>query len=128
MKLFQKAPSPRAKKRFANNRCPVEETGKNSVMPSTMPRIIARSESDSMLPTSSAKIDDFLEIRHRPKTAPALLAYSPPRRNGKKRPNTNVPIPKFASLMRNSEPSTPLERIDIRYPPDHKLGKANVKS
>jgi len=81
-----------------------------------------------MLPTSSAKIDDFLEIRHRPKTAPALLAYSPPRRNGKKRPNTNVPIPKFASLMRNSEPSTPLERIDIRYPPDHKLGKANVKS
>jgi hypothetical protein len=28
---------------------PVEETGKNSVMPSTMPRMTARNESDSMI-------------------------------------------------------------------------------
>src|SRR5579872_3812267 len=127
MKLFQKAPSPRAKKRFANNRCPVEETGKNSVMPSTTPRIIARSESDSMLPTSSAQFDDLLEIDTGQKQpgSSRLFAATPQRQ---KAPDTNVPIPKSASLMRNPEPSTPLEWIDIRYPPDHKLGKANVKS
>src|ERR1700733_7927595 len=48
-KLSQKAPSPRPKKRFTSSMWPVEETGKNSVMPSTMPRMTARNESDSMI-------------------------------------------------------------------------------
>src|SRR5438477_8584790 len=48
-KLFQKLSSPRLKKRSASNRWPVEETGRNSVMPSTMPRITARIASDIMI-------------------------------------------------------------------------------
>src|SRR3569623_3489787 len=42
----QKAPSPRPKKRSASRRWPVEDTGRNSVTPSMIPRITARIVSD----------------------------------------------------------------------------------
>src|SRR5438132_1246552 len=48
-KLFQKLSSPRSKNRSTSNRCPVEETGRNSVTPSTMPRITALIVSEIMI-------------------------------------------------------------------------------
>jgi hypothetical protein len=49
---------------------PVEETGRNSVMPSTMPRITARTASDIMMwSIFAAKAAFFSLIRNRPAIA-----------------------------------------------------------
>src|SRR6266536_565497 len=47
-KLLPKVSSPKPKKCWTSSRCPVEDTGTNSVSPSTMPRIVAVNTSSSM--------------------------------------------------------------------------------
>ena len=82
-KLFQKPSSPRPKKRSANNRWPVDDTGRNSVTPSIIPRSTARS------------VSDIIDPIHDCRQNAALLAYSAAARNCKKR----------ASPARSNEPA-----------------------
>src|SRR5258708_21299146 len=72
-KLFQKLPSPRSKNRSASSKWPVDDTGRNSVTPSTIPRITARTASDIITWVHSD--------RYRPKKpGPSRLFACPPQR------------------------------------------------
>src|SRR3981189_2178678 len=85
MKLFQKLPSPRSKNRSASSKWPVEDTGRNSVTPSTMPRITALTASDIMM---WSVLGVVRYDRYQPESR-VLLAYSPHCRN-RKNPKTQV--------------------------------------
>src|SRR6187455_165274 len=65
-KVLPKSSSPKPKKCCSNSRCPVDDTGRNSVKPSTTPSTMALIRSNSMRPP-----------RHGARFAPGVFRAGP---------------------------------------------------